>query len=124
MFINKDSVKVNNISFGKYLVGCEVQFNKLWGKDTGRTMSGKYVGSLLGIYPKIVMNFAPLSRADLNIVQPILDSPTQTITYYDSSKNKNITMKTYTGDYTIKDRGINKTEGFNCSFIAIDKRPK
>ena len=34
MFINKDSIIIDDISFGKYLVSAKYGYHKLWGKDT------------------------------------------------------------------------------------------
>lgn len=39
MFIDKDSIKVNNISIGKYLVQADYEYNKLWSSDSGRNLA-------------------------------------------------------------------------------------
>ena len=54
MFINKNSLKVNGISLGPYITNVEYQYNKLWGKDSGRNLAGTQSGTLLGIFPKII----------------------------------------------------------------------
>ena len=87
---------------------------------------GTQSGTLIGIFPKIILQFRKLTKAELEIIVPILDSARQTVTYYDPNKKANITMQTYTGDYEITDKGrLNygrKNEGFSCSFIATRKR--
>ena len=123
MFINKDAITVNNISFGQYLLSAKYEHNKLWGTDTGRNLAGDFSGTLTGIYPKIIMTFRRLTKSEMNIVAPILDSATQTVTYYDPATNSNITMETYTGDWSYENRNIvTKNSSFECSFIAIGKR--
>lgn len=122
MFINKDSIKLNGISLGKYIVQAEYQYNKLWAKDSGRNLAGVQMGTLIGIFPKILVQFRRLTKEELHLLAPILDAPRQTITYFDINKNTNITMTTYTGDYKVVSTGINQNNGFNISFISTKKR--
>lgn len=123
MFINKDSIIIDDISFGKYLVSAKYGYHKLWGKDTGRTLSFKMTGTLGGIFPKITLNFSDeLTQEDLNIITPILDKEEQTLKYDDPNLKKQIILKTYTGDYEILYKGIEEHEAFSCSFISKEKR--
>lgn len=122
MFIDKDSIKVNGISIGKYITEAQYGFNKLWKEGSGRTLTGKMVARLLGIFPKITLNFKPLSKEELEIIAPILDSQSQTIEYYDASLKKMVTMTTYTGDWTLINKNIMVNEPFTCSFISVDRR--
>lgn len=87
---------------------------------------GTNTGTLIGIFPKIILQFRKLTKAELEVIIPVLDSATQTLTYYDPYKKANVTMTTYTGDYEIVDKKIitanSKNEGFSCSFIAVSRR--
>lgn len=123
MFINKDSIVINGISFGQYLLSAKYEYNKLWGNDTGRNLAGKFTGTLIGIFPKIILTFRKLTKEEMNIVAPILDSSSQTVQYYDPSENSYNTMETYTGDWGYENKRIAlKNESFNCSFISVDRR--
>ena len=122
MFINKNSITINNVSMGQYLLQAKYEFNKLWGSDTGRNLAGKMTGTLVGIFPKIILTFRKLSQAELNVIAPILDSANQTLTYYDATLNRNVTLSTYTGDWGITNKSIAKNESFECSFIARERR--
>ena len=123
MFINKDSIKINNISMGQYLLSAKYEFNKLWGSDTGRNLKGKYTGTLVGIFPKIILTFRKLTKSEMNIIAPILDSGTQSLTYYDPSTNSNKTISTYTGDWNYENKQImTKNNSFDCTFIARERR--
>ena len=126
MFIDKDSIIINNVSMGQYIVEAKFGYNKLWSSDSGRNLAGKQTGTLVGIFPKIILEFGPLTKAQMEIVTPILDSGNQTVTYYDPTKAANVTMTTYTGDYEISNKkiikGNTKNSGFSCSFISVDKR--
>ena len=126
MFIDKDSIIINGISMGQYIVEAKYGYNKLWANDTGRNLAGTMSGTLIGIFPKLELQFKPLNKEELEIIVPILDNARQTVTYYDPYKKANVTMTTYTGDYEITNKNIIKNnitnEGFNCSFISISKR--
>ena len=87
---------------------------------------GVQSGTLIGIFPKIILQFRRLTKAEMEIIVPILDSPNQTVKYYDPYKKATVEMTTYTGDYEVTNKGMinngRKNEGFSCSFIAIRKR--
>ena len=92
------------------------------GSDTGRNLAGQMSGTLIGIFPKLILTFRKLSQAELNIIAPILYIDSLTVTYYDASTNSNKTIETYTGDWGIQNSSIGKNESFECSFIALEKR--
>ena len=83
MFINANSIIINNISMGQYLLSAKYEYNKLWGSDTGRNLKGKFTGTLVGVFPKLILTFRKLTQAEMNIIAPILDSATQSVKYYD-----------------------------------------
>lgn len=126
MFLNKNSIVINGVNFGQYLVQAEYQYNKLWGDDSGRNLAGTQSGTLIGIFPKLVLQFRKLTKSELEIVIPILDSVRQTVSYYDPNKKAQTSMTTYTGDYSIVNKTVigdgRKNEGFSCSFISVSKR--
>ena len=126
MFVDRNSIYVNGVSMGQYIVEAKYGYNKLWSSDSGRNLAGTQSGTLIGIYPKIILQFRKLTKSELEIITPILDSPNQTVTYYDPTKHTNVTMTTYTGDYEITNKyivnGSRKNEGFACSFIAVSRR--
>lgn len=127
MFIDKNSIIINNVSMGQYLVEAKFGYPKLWASDSGRNLAGVMSGTLIGIFPKITLQFRHLNKAELEVIVPILDSATQTVTYYDPNKKANVTMTTYTGDYEITNKDIidenMPNEGFSCPFISVRKRP-
>ena len=122
MFIDKDSLIINNVSMGQYIVEAKFSYPKLWASDSGRNLAGKMTGTLIGIFPKLILQFRPLTKEELNIIAPILDRANQSVTYYDPNKNENVTMTTYTGDWEITNTTMNQNQGFSCSFISIEKR--
>ena len=125
MFIDKNSLIVNNINLGNYIVEARYSYNKLWSSDSGRNLAGTQSGTLVGIFPKIVVQFRKLTKSELELLAPILDSTRQTVQYYDPNKKAMTTMTTYTGDYEVVNKGIVghvKNEGFQISFISTKRR--
>lgn len=125
MYIDKNSLIVNNINLGQYILEAKYSYNKLWSSDSGRNLAGTQSGTLVGIYPKIIVQFRKLTKIELETIIPILDSARQTVKYYDPNKKAMTTMTTYTGDYEIDNKGIIghiKNEGFQISFISVKRR--
>ena len=58
----------------------------------------------------------------LEDIAEILDSATQTVSYYDPYLKRLNTMTTYTGDWTLVNRGIAQNQSFSISFISVSKR--
>lgn len=90
------------------------------------SLAGTQSGTLLGIFPKIIVQFRKLTKNEVELLAPILDSPRQTLQYYDPNKKAMTTITTYTGDYEITNKSIinemKKNEGFSISFISISRR--
>jgi hypothetical protein len=122
MFVDKDSIIINDISMGKYLVQADYEYNKLWASDSGRNLAGTQTGTLIGIFPKLVLQFRKLTKAEVHLLAPIFDSARQIVQYYDDNKGAMTTMTTYTGDWKLVNKGIEQNEPFSCSFISTKKR--
>jgi len=130
MFIDKNSIISEGINLGQYLVEAKFGYYKVWSSDSGRNLAGTQTGTLIGIFPKLMLQFRRLTQAELETIIPILDKARQTTTYYDPYLKRLNTITTYTGDYEIINKGIVensnkrifKNEGFSCSFISIRRR--
>ena len=127
MYINKDSLIIDGINMGKYITEVEYGFNKLWASDSGRNLAGVQSGTLIGIFPKLKVNFIKLTQQELELIAPILDKATQEVTYYDPVKKEMTTMSTYTGDWATLNRNTftniaRANESFTISFISRKKR--
>ena len=132
MFIDANSLKIRKAgsstwtNLGDYITEARYGYNKIWGKDTGRSLSGSMSGTLTGIFVKIVVSFKKLTRTQLETIAGILDSAGQQLQYYDANKQTTVTMNTYTGDWEVINKhiidGTQKNEPFDISFIATKKR--
>ena len=93
-------LKLNGTDYtGKILTPFKVGKNKLWGEDTGRTMSGELFGTLIGVFPKIEVQFFMDDEVELSNLLTILDSAFQTVEYYDPKTRTLVELGTYTNDY-------------------------
>lgn len=120
MFIGKDSLIINNINMGKYITEAIYGFYDTWSSDTGfNTLSGNFVGTFKGTYPKITIKFAKsLSIDDFKMLtNSIFRTTTQTIIYDDPSGERK-TIQTHKGDLAIRFSGINKKDGFSYDFVG------
>lgn len=127
MFTDKDSLIIDGINMGLYITEIEYGYNKLWASDSGRNLAGVQSGTLIGIFPKLKVNFRKLTKAELELIAPVLDKATQNVTYYDPVLKRDYTMSTYTGDWATLNRNTftnvaKANESFSISFIARKKR--
>lgn len=124
MLLDTNQIWVNGENWGKYLTNAEYQYNKLWGDDTGRNLEGEFSGSFKGVYPKLVLTFgkSKLTKETVEKIMPILNSPSQTVTYYDPVLKRDYTMRTYTGDVSLTNKRKNICESMSVSFIAMSRR--
>lgn len=119
MFISKDSLIINDISIGKYLISATYGFYDTWSEDSGfNTLSGKFTGTFKGTYPKITLQFRRLNTEEITLLtNSIFRTSIQTITYDDPDGTRK-TINTHKGDLAIKFNGINKSNGFNYDFVG------
>ena len=127
MYIDKDSLVINDVNMGQYLTEVEYGYNKLWSSDSGRNLVGSQTGTLIGIFPKLKLTFRELTKDELETLVPILDGASQSVTYYDPFKKQSTTMSTYSGDWATTNRNTfsnvaKANESFQCSFIANNRR--
>lgn len=123
MYVNPNSIVINNVNMGPYITQADFEYNKIWGSDAGReNMAGTMQGTLKGIFPKLVLYFRRLTPDQVHTLAPILDSAWQTTSYYDDNKAQVVTMETYTGDWKVTSTKIGKGESFQVSFIAKRRR--
>jgi len=126
MFTNKNAITVNGVNIGQYLVEVKYGFNKLWSQDSGRNLAGRMTGTLIGIFPKLTLQFRKLTKSEMEVIAPLLDRESQTVSYYDPTLHRMNTMTTYAGDWENINKkiisGSGKNEGFSCSLIAVSRR--
>lgn len=88
----------------------------------GRNLAGEQSGTLIGIFPKLVLTIRSLTREETHLLAPIFDSARQTVQYYDDNKGRMETITTYTGDWKAVSKNMYRCESFTISFISTKKR--
>lgn len=121
MFINENSIIINNIKMGQYLTRAKFGYYKTWSSDTGYNLANHFTGTFTGLFPKLTLTFKRLNQNEVEALAPIFDSITQNVTYDDPVKGK-YTMQTHTGDWEIEYARMKKGQPFTISFIANKPR--
>ena len=123
MFIvDKNSVVINGISIGEYLISIVYGFFDTWSSDAGfNTNSGKFTGTFKGTYPKFTMKFRKLTPAEITyLTNNIFRKVEQTVTYDDPDGTRK-TIKTHKGDLQLDFHGIGKSDPFQYELVGNDK---
>lgn len=130
MLLNKDALQLDGVpNISSYLTEVEYGYNKLWAGDSGRSLSGKKSGTLIGIFPKLRFTFRKLTQQELETLADVIDEAEQFVTYYDPKLKRMYRMSTYTGDWATSNKttfsdNAKANSSFQLSFIANDKRPR
>lgn len=126
MFIDANSIVINEINMGQYLVSAKFGYHKLFGKDFGRNLLGSNSGTFIGIFPKLTLQFRKLTREEVEYLAPTLDSAFQLTTYYDPELKRMNTISTYSSDWVLENKNIinenHKNEGFEWSVVSNNRR--
>lgn len=76
----------------------DTQFAKLWSSDTGRSMTGENRGTLVGIFPKLIISVGRMSDEDQAAFLYLVNQATTNIRYYDFQYKKQVTASFYFND--------------------------
>ena len=91
-------LKLNGKTFD-CIISYKLGRNKLWSSDTGRNMAGSMKGSLVGNFPKIMLEVEPLDAEEMSEIEKILDSATIEVEYYNNKYQCTCTADYYANDY-------------------------
>lgn len=91
-------LKLNRKTFD-CIISYKLGRNKLWSSDTGRNMAGSMKGSLVGNFPKIMLEIEPLDAEEMSEIEKILDSATIEVEYYNNKYQCTCTADYYANDY-------------------------
>ena len=116
-------ITIDSAVIGK-LTGYDVGFHKLWAADTGRNMKGENKGTLIGIFPKLILSFGSLTEDEMSVLAAKLNKASVSVTWYDPEIKATRTASFYTGDWQakVKKKSTMMYEPFEVSIIANQKR--
>ena len=115
-------VKINGVVV-PYIKQYKIGRGKLW-KNSNRNMAGSVRASLIGIFPKILMQIGFTTQDEMSMLTELLDSDFFEVEWFDvRTKTTNKAMY-YAGDYEIdlylKHRGLYSP--FNVNLIPVERR--
>lgn len=123
MLIDKSSLIIDNIQMAPYLKEVKFGYHKIWGKDSGRSLSGDNSGTLKGIYPKITMTFRRLNEEETGTMLSLFNRAENKVTFYNPDLKKKLTnMSFYSNDQEMNQKYLGNIEGYSCAVIANKKR--
>ncbi|MBS5858020.1 MAG: hypothetical protein KIC60_06000 [Clostridium sp.] len=120
-----DLIKLNGKSF-KSIISYKLGRNKLWSSDTGRNMAGSMKGSLVGNFPKIMLEIEPLDAEEMSELELILDSASIEVEYYNNKYKCTCTADFYANDYEedLLLRTEMKYKSFSVNLIPNEREDK
>ena len=98
MTYSGDLIKLNGKSF-KSIISYKLGRNKLWSSDTGRIMACSMKGTLIGHFPKIMLEIEPLDAEEMAELEILLDSASIEVEYYNNKYKCTCTADFYANDY-------------------------
>lgn len=105
------------------LVEYKVNRAKLW-RDADRNMQGEVRATLVGVFPKIELNFNVMTQDRLQAICALLDQAYFSVTYFDPFVGNTRTAQFYAGDYSpqmlSKSRGL--WDKFSVNLIPVSKQ--
>ena len=106
------------------IVDYEVQYCKLWSSDTGRSMTGENKGTLIGIFPKIMLKIGHLTASEMALFLSLVNQANANVKYYDTEKQQIVTASFYFGDAQdqLKRQNNMSHKPISISIIANKKR--
>lgn len=123
MLINKNSLTIDGVQMAQYLTEVKFGYHKIWGKDSGRSLSGDNSGTLKGIYPKITMTFRRLNEDETGTILRLFNKAENKVTFYNPDLKRKLTnISCYSNDQEMNQKYLGKIDGYSCAVIANKKR--
>ena len=125
MTYSGDLIKLNGKSF-KSINSYKLGRNKLWSSDTGRNMAGSMKGTLIGNFPKIMLEIEPLDAEEMAELEILLDSASIEVEYYNNKYKCTCTADFYANDYEedLLRRSDMQYKSFSVNLIPNEREDK
>lgn len=125
MKFNGNLLKLNGKVIKK-IIDYDIQRNKLWGSDSGRNMAGSNKGSLVGRYPKLLLNIGKTTSDEMSELELILDEAVITVEYYNNKYKCICTGEFYAGDYkeSLKRKSSMEYKPFTVNLIPNESEDR
>ena len=123
--VSSENLKVtlNGTPF-ECLTDLNVLYEKLWSENTGRTYKdGEFMGTLVGIFPKLEIEFAPRTAQELSNLITECNKPKQVIQWYNPGRRNMVTTVFYSNSFGVSLRKAiaNDYDRVKVNFISTKR---
>lgn len=122
MIYTGDLVKINGSTL-PHLVTYKIGRAKLW-KSSERNMNGDIRATLIGIFPKIIMQVNYTTQEEMANLTQLLDKDFFEVEWFDVRIQETVKTKYYASDYEIEldDKTKGRYKPFEVSLVPVSKR--
>lgn len=122
MIYTGDLVKINGTTI-PHIVNYKIGRAKLW-KSSERNMNGDVRGTLIGIFPKIIMQVGYTTQAEISALTQLLDQDFFEVTWFDVRIQETVTTQYYASDYDVEldNKHKGRYKPFDVSLVPVSKR--
>lgn len=120
---NGDLIKIDGDAVPK-IINYNVEYNKLWGEDSGRNLAGEMMATLTGIFPKITLNIGTVNEDEMVWFLEKANKAKIVVEWYDAEIKGMRTADFYSNDITTELKNSKKMiyNGFSWNVIPIKRR--
>lgn len=122
MIYTGNLVKINGSTL-PHLVTYKIGRAKLW-KSSERNMNGDIRATLIGIFPKIIMQVNYTTQEEMANLTQLLDKDFFEVEWFDVRIQETVKTKYYASDYEIEldDKTKGRYKPFEVSLVPVSKR--
>ena len=114
-------LKINGTTPAK-LKGYTVSREKLW-TNANRNLQGQLKATLIGVFPKLLLSFAPTTPAEMSTIIGLLEPAQLTVQWWDENTDSVKTGYFYAGSYDIPlySKTLELYDSFDVNLISYNK---
>lgn len=122
MIYDGELVKIDGETL-PHLVTYKIGRAKLW-QNAERNMNGDVRATLIGIFPKIIMQVNYTSQEEMAHLTELLDRDYFTVTWFDVRVQEVVSTQYYASDYEIEldNKQKGRYKPFEVSLVPVSKR--
>lgn len=120
---NGDLLKIDGEKVPK-IINYDVEYEKLWGSDSGRNIAGDMKATLVGIFPKIYLKIGTTNENEMAWFLSKANKAVITVEWYDGEIKGTRTSQFYSNNLkaTLKSKRRMEYSSFEWNIIPLRKR--
>lgn len=106
------------------IINYDVEYDKLWGSDSGRSLAGDMKATLVGIFPKICLKIGATTEDDMSWFLSKANKAFITVEWYDAEIKGTRTAQCYSNNLkaSLKSKKRMAYSSFEWNLIPLKKR--